>query len=55
MRLVDFTILPLENDTGFIGCLQSHILEFGSIRTGFEFLAQRVDELRPKKPKTMNL
>ena len=25
------------------------------VRTGFEFLAQRVDGLRPKKPKTMNL
>ena len=25
------------------------------VRTRFEFLAQRVDGLRPKKPKTMNL
>ena len=25
------------------------------VRTGFEFLAQRVDGLRPKKPKTTNL
>ena len=25
------------------------------VRTGFEFLAQKIDGLKPKKPKTMNL
>ena len=25
------------------------------VRTRFEFLAQKMDELRPKKPKIMNL
>ena len=25
------------------------------VRTRFEILAQQIDELRPKKPKTMNL
>ena len=26
-----------------------------SVRTRFEFLAQKIDGLMPKKPKTMNL
>ena len=31
------------------------IMHMHSVRTGFEFLAQRVDGFTPKKPKTMNL
>ena len=32
-----------------------NIFSIGSVRTRFEFLAQQIDGLRPKKPKTMNL